>query len=71
VDSYFEDWSRLWHVLVHGRASLIDDGEGEEHERAIRLLRRKYRQYRNGYLSDDALIIRISISEIRSWGRLP
>ena len=70
VDRYQEDWSRLWHVLVHGHASLIDEEGREEHDRAIRLLRRKYRQYRSGLLPDDALVIRIRIVETRSWGDL-
>ena len=67
VDEYDEDWRKLWYVLVRGQAELIDK-PGEEQERAIRLLRRKYSQYRVGLLSDEAHAIRIIPDRITWWG---
>ena len=68
IDEYNnEDWRKLWYVLVRGRAELIDE-PGEKQERAIRLLRRKYSQYRAGLLRDEADVIRIIPDRITWWG---
>ncbi len=69
VDQYLEDWSRLWYVLVRGRAVLLQN-DGTERAQAIHLLRQKYRQYRKGLLPDTALVIRISPYRIKGWGDL-
>jgi PPOX class probable F420-dependent enzyme len=65
VDEYREDWTRLWYVLVRGRAELVSDEPERLH--AIGLLRDKYSQYRAGYLSDDAPVIRIAVERVASW----
>ena len=70
VDRYLEDWTRLWYVLVRGTAVLLQDADGKERTRALNLLKQKYQQYRKGFLSDDALIIRISPRHIKTWGSL-
>jgi PPOX class probable F420-dependent enzyme len=44
VDHYEDDWTRLWWVRLRGRARVLDDGD--EAERALRLLTEKYEQYR-------------------------
>ena len=44
VDAYSEDWSTLWWVRLRGRGRVLE--EGEERERALRLLAEKYPQYR-------------------------
>ena len=44
IDHYDEDWTRLWYLLVQGRAELVEDGP--EPPAAIALLREKYPQYR-------------------------
>jgi PPOX class probable F420-dependent enzyme len=44
VDEYSEDWEQLWWVRADGTAKIAADGP--ERERAIRLLRAKYSQYR-------------------------
>ena len=66
ADRYSEDWERLAFVLIHGRASLA---RGEETQRAIRLLRRKYRQYRTMAL-EGRPIIKIRPTSTYSWGTL-
>jgi len=68
LDEYDEDWSKLWYILVRGRADLIKDSE-RDRSRAIRLLRRKYPQYRTGLLADDARVIRITPEKIVCWGK--
>jgi PPOX class probable F420-dependent enzyme len=65
-DAYSEDWNRLWYVLVRGRARVVKNGF--ERMTAIRMLRRKYRQYADGMLADDALVIRIELRSVASWG---
>ena len=68
VDRYDdEDWSRLGFVLITARAELLLDAAGNEHERAVRALKRKYRQYET-LLRDDATVIRITPLSVSRWG---
>jgi PPOX class probable F420-dependent enzyme len=64
VDQYREDWTRLWYVLLEGSARLLESGP--EHRRAIRALKRKYRQYVR-MLDDDALVIALDVERHRHW----
>lgn len=68
LDYYDEDWTRLWYVLVRGKAELVC-AEAERLQ-AIARLRAKYPQYTAGMLSDDAPILRITPERITSWGNL-
>ena len=66
VDHYLENWRRLWWVLLHGRARLVEDGA--EQQRAIAALRRKYPQYRTTTpLAADALVIALDVRRLRHW----
>jgi len=65
LDHYEEDWRRLWYVLVSGAAEMIE--EGEEHQRAIALLRDKYGQYRDMDIAGNP-VIKITPSRFTSWG---
>jgi len=67
IDYYDEDWTKLWYVLLRGRAKLLPKSAAKERAEAIRALRAKYPQYRAGMLSDDAPIIRITVERISSW----
>lgn len=67
IDSYDEDWSKLWYILVQGKARLLPEPGGKEHSLAVRALKHKYPQYRAGMLTDDAPIIRITVERISSW----
>jgi PPOX class probable F420-dependent enzyme len=67
IDSYDEDWTNLWYILVRGKAMLLPKSGAKEHRLAIRALRAKYPQYRAGMLTDDAPIIRITVERISSW----
>lgn len=44
LDHYDEDWTQLKFVLIRGRARILRSGK--EHGRAVRLLRKKYSQYK-------------------------
>ena len=68
IDQYDEDWSRLWYILVRGKAKLIPNSAYKERAEAIRQLKAKYPQYAAGMLPDDAPIIRITPERITSWG---
>lgn len=62
-----EDWSRLAHVIIQGEAGVLT--EGDTHRRAVRLLRRKYPQYRAMAL-DERPIIEIRVARFIRWGRI-
>jgi PPOX class probable F420-dependent enzyme len=64
VDQYGEDWSKLKYVIVRGRAEIVH--EGEQHERAVLLLREKYPQYRVMKL-EGRPIIRIKPTRVVAW----
>jgi PPOX class probable F420-dependent enzyme len=70
IDEYDEDWTKLWYILIRGKAKLIPKSPNEEHAWAIRKLRAKYPQYTRGMLPDDAPIIRITPERATFWGKI-
>ena len=62
-----EDWSRLAHIIIQGTADIL--ANGETHRKAVRLLRRKYPQYRTMAL-DERPIIRIQVVRCIRWGTI-
>ncbi|HUA20274.1 MAG TPA: TIGR03668 family PPOX class F420-dependent oxidoreductase [Bryobacteraceae bacterium] len=70
IDEYDDDWSKLWYILIHGKAKLIAKRARQERAWAIRELRAKYPQYSQGMLADDAPIVRITPERIISWGKI-
>lgn len=71
ADRWDEDWTRLGWVRVYGAAEILEPQphEREEHATAVAALRAKYPQYIDHRL-ESRPIIRITISEARSWGAL-
>ena len=70
VDSWDEDWDRLWWIRVTGVATVVAADEPsatEERARAIEALRAKYPQYATHAL-EDRPIIRVVAERITSWG---
>ena len=63
VDRYDEDWSRLWWIRLRGRARVLDGGD--EHDRALELLREKYEQYRAE--PPEGPVLAVDILEAREW----
>ena len=51
IDHYESDWSKLWYLLVHGKAELLEPGP--EHVAALTRLRSKYPQYLQMDLDDN------------------
>lgn len=67
IDHYEELWSNLAYVLVHGRASVVDDPE--EYMLAMRNLRDKYPQYRSMALRiENNPAVRIEPLRVHVWG---
>jgi PPOX class probable F420-dependent enzyme len=67
IDRYDEEWTKLGYVLVFGTARILS--RGEKHRDAVRLLRRKYRQYRSMAIQERPMIV-VTPRRIVSWGRL-
>ncbi|HTC31849.1 MAG TPA: TIGR03668 family PPOX class F420-dependent oxidoreductase [Bryobacteraceae bacterium] len=70
IDEYDEDWTRLWYVLIRGKAELVPNSAHQERASAIRKLRAKYPQYARGMLAEDAPIIRIIPDRTTGWGKI-
>ncbi len=68
VDNYDDDWSKLWYVLVRGKAKVVPHPATKERAEVVARLRAKYPQYAAGMLADDALLIRILPQRITCWG---
>jgi nitroimidazol reductase NimA-like FMN-containing flavoprotein (pyridoxamine 5'-phosphate oxidase superfamily) len=62
-DDYYESWGRLRGLVAHARARFV--GPGPELDRASRMLKKKYKQYRNDEF-DEAIALRIE--RVSSWG---
>jgi PPOX class probable F420-dependent enzyme len=58
------DWTRLLYVQLRGRARIID--AGEEHARAIALLRARYQQYETMDL-ELRPVIAIDVERVVEW----
>jgi len=67
VDRYDKNWKRLAYVLITGKAKVLLTGP--RHKRAVRLLRRKYPQYRKMGL-EERPIIQITPGRLKSWGAI-
>src|SRR5437879_6855587 len=67
VDHYDEDWRKLSYVLVSGKARVLLSGA--KHRNAVRLLRRKYRQYRSMAIERRPVIC-IAPTRLRAWGKI-
>jgi PPOX class probable F420-dependent enzyme len=63
VDHYEEDWSKLWWVRIDGRARELDPGA--EAEEAVRLLTRKYSQYRER--RPQGPVLRVDLERWSGW----
>jgi PPOX class probable F420-dependent enzyme len=64
IDRYDEDWRRLAYVLIVGKAKLLM--RGARHKRAVRLLRKKYPQYKKMRLEERPMI-QITPLQWKSW----
>jgi PPOX class probable F420-dependent enzyme len=67
VDRYDEDWRRLAYALIFGKARILR--RGKTHQQAIKLLRRKYPQYRAMAIHERPMIS-IAPKQIVVWGKI-
>ena len=67
IDDFSEDWSQLAYVLVQGPAQLLESGE--EHKRAVELLKEKYPQYREMGI-EDSPVIKVTVERAIPWGHI-
>lgn len=67
IDRWDEDWRKLAYVLISGRAKILLTGQN--HRRAVSLLRRKYRQYRSMAIDERPMIV-IRPRDVKLWGSL-
>jgi PPOX class probable F420-dependent enzyme len=67
IDHYDEDWRKLAYLLLFGKARVLLSGV--KHRNAVRLLRRKYRQYRSMAIERRPVIC-ISPTRLRAWGKI-
>ena len=65
IDRYVENWRRLAYLLITGRARILS--KGTRHRRAVRLLRKKYPQYREMAIEKRPIIV-ITPTRMKSWG---
>lgn len=67
-DHYYENWKRLSYVLMYCDARILESENSSERKRALKLLKRKYKQYRIGnYFFPDPIVVRLIPSRIRRW----
>jgi len=64
IDHYEEDWRTLAYVLIFGKARVLRSGKF--HQRAVKLLRRKYPQYARMAIDERPVIV-IMPNRIRNW----
>ena len=66
IDDYDEDWSRLRHVIIQGRAEVLT--EGPEFSRGADLLLEKYPQYRAmGLPRERGVMIKVTPAHVTHW----
>jgi PPOX class probable F420-dependent enzyme len=66
IDDYDEDWSRLRHVIIQGRAEVLT--EGPEFSRGADLLLEKYPQYRAmGLARERGVMIKVTPAQVTHW----
>jgi len=63
VDHYAEDWSELWWVRLDGSGRTVESED--ERARALEMLARKYRQYREA--PPLGAVIALDVERWRSW----
>lgn len=66
IDEYDEDWQRLRHVIIRGRAEVLTDGP--DFQRGADLLREKYPQYRAmGLDRERGVMIKVTPGRVTHW----
>jgi PPOX class probable F420-dependent enzyme len=70
-DTYSENWDDLSFAIVYADARILGGRDLSERTRALRLLKNKYEQYRQGPYAmeedDKAIVVRLRPRKIVSW----
>ena len=64
IDHYEENWRKLAYIMFAGKARIVT--RGENHRRAVRLLRKKYIQYRQMKIAQRP-VIEITVVRWSYW----
>ena len=67
IDRYDEDWRQLAYILIFGRARILR--RGKTHQQTVKLLRRKYRQYRTMAIQERPMIA-MTPTQFVVWGKI-
>lgn len=67
IDRYDEDWRQLAYILIFGKARILR--RGKTHQQTVKLLRRKYRQYRTMAIQERPMIS-ITPKQFVVWGKI-
>ncbi len=67
IDHYNEDWRKLAYALIFGKARVLRSGQ--IHSQAVKLLRRKYPQYRRMAIDERPMIV-ITTLRVTTWGKI-
>ena len=67
IDRYDEDWRRLAYMLIFGKARVLR--AGKTHQQVVKLLRRKYPQYRTMAIHERPMIS-ITSKQTVVWGSI-
>jgi PPOX class probable F420-dependent enzyme len=70
IDEYYEDWTKLYFIMIQGKASIIggkklDQDEMSLLEKAHKLLRNKYPQYQD--IGVGEYVIMIMPQKVTDW----
>jgi PPOX class probable F420-dependent enzyme len=68
IDNYSEDWNKLSYTLIYAKAKILSGSQERERLLALKLLKKKYPQYRgNGLLPRNSPVVRMKIGRIVAW----
>ncbi len=66
IDEWDEDWRRLRHVIIHGKAELVTGGA--DYRRGVELLLARYPQYRQmGLDPERGVMIKVTPGRVTAW----
>jgi PPOX class probable F420-dependent enzyme len=62
IDNYEENWDKLSYLIIYSKAKILMKRDRLEIQRAVQLLRKKYRQYRDGryFLKSDVCVVQVT-----------
>jgi len=65
IDKYQNDWKKLFFLMIHGKAKVIDEKNGKIMDKIHKLLVSKYPQYKKIGIGNSC--IKIEPTKVRFW----